>query len=92
MSDPTRRPRKRLDLLGSLDDLAAGRFFAPDPGWLRDNYFQPESDNTWRELLESLVQSRSDLPPIRYRRLGGAGTQARRFLRLLPDPRNRSAG
>lgn len=79
-------------LIGSLDDLTAGRFFAPDPGWLRDNYFQPESDNTWRELLESLVQNRSDLPPIRYRRLGGAGTQARRFLRLLPDPRNRSAG
>ncbi|OYO01310.1 DUF6716 putative glycosyltransferase [Enemella evansiae] len=79
-------------LIGTLDDLSAGRFRDPDPSWLRDNYFQPESDNTWRQRLETLVQQRSALPPVRFRGLGGLLPQARRFLRLLPDPRNRSAG
>lgn len=76
-------------LIGTLDDLRAARFGDPDPDWLQQNYFHPEADNTWRERLESLVQQRSELPPVRYRRIGGALGQARRFLRMLPDPRRR---
>jgi hypothetical protein len=48
------------ELLGTLDDLADARFFHPDPSWLRDNYFQPSSDNDLLPRLTQLAEAARD--------------------------------
>ncbi len=45
-------------LLGGRSEVVAGRFRHPHPGWLRDNYFHPESESTWWERVEALVALR----------------------------------
>ncbi|GAB3623293.1 hypothetical protein GCM10027418_13750 [Mariniluteicoccus endophyticus] len=70
-------------LIGDLDDLAAGRFFAPDPGWLRDNYFHDAADDELVGSLEGLVSRRDDLAPVRFRPLGSPRERVRRHLRMV---------
>ena len=38
-------------LIGTLDDLAAGSFSAPDPRWCRANYFHSPQDEDWLALV-----------------------------------------
>lgn len=45
-------------LLGGRNEVVGGRFRHPHPGWLRDNYFHPESESTWWERVEALVALR----------------------------------
>ncbi|MCG2623689.1 hypothetical protein LVY72_17485 [Arthrobacter sp. I2-34] len=75
-------------LLGTLDDLKAGRFFHPEPGWLRDNYFH-QQDTPLGDLLAlyarraragKLVLSDERLAANRRRRL------RLRLRTLLPAP------
>lgn len=46
-------------LVGDLDDVVAGRVGEPDPAWLADNYFHPETDDTWVAELERLRTERA---------------------------------
>jgi hypothetical protein len=74
--------------LGTLEDLAAGRFSVPDPAWLRANYFHPSSDDDWLDRLRLLLSQRTPtgLPPLR-RPTGSVRAGLRRRLRLLvPAP------
>jgi hypothetical protein len=75
-------------LLGTLEDLKAGRFFHPEPGWLRDNYFH-QQDTPLGDLLAlyagraragKLVMSEERLAANRRRRL------RLRLRTLLPAP------
>ncbi|MDX6744649.1 DUF6716 putative glycosyltransferase [Actinocorallia sp. A-T 12471] len=52
-------------VLGSLDELARGRFKKPEPRWCRANYFHPPSENDWADALDELVASAASLPPPR---------------------------
>ncbi|WP_436757582.1 DUF6716 putative glycosyltransferase [Streptosporangium sp. V21-05] len=47
-------------LLGTLDDLSAGRFLDPDDAWCKVNYFHPGGESDWVSRMVSLVgQARS---------------------------------
>ncbi len=41
--------------LDGLDALRAADFRHPEKWWLADNYFHPQEDNTWIDLLDELV-------------------------------------
>jgi hypothetical protein len=73
------------DCLGTLDDVANGRFFRPDQIWMRQNYFHPEADSDWLEKLWELTEQRraGGLPVSRVRPSGSAASRWRRLLRLL---------
>lgn len=73
-------------LLGGLADLAAARFAAPHPHWLRDNYFHPDADNDWVEQVTDLVRRRAEgrLPAYAGGSAAGWPTRLRRQLRLQP--------
>ncbi|WEK60787.1 MAG: hypothetical protein P0Y60_16030 [Candidatus Microbacterium colombiense] len=45
-------------LLGGRSEVIAGRFRHPHPDWLRDNYFHPDGESTWRDRIEQLVALR----------------------------------
>jgi hypothetical protein len=45
-------------LLGSLDDVVAGRFAHADPQWCRDNYFHDPAEDTWVDRVRVLVAQR----------------------------------
>lgn len=74
--------------LGTLDDVAAGRFRRPAPDWLRENYFHPAADDDWRGQLTDLVGVRSATGlPARPHASGSGPARVRRRLRLLvPSP------
>lgn len=81
-------------LLGSADDLLAGRFRHPDARWLEDNYFHGPDEDTWTLRVQELLERRRavGLPPYRelpagwanrlrrllYRRVAFAGVRGRR--------------
>jgi hypothetical protein len=46
-------------LLGSSDDLIAGRFREVEPAWAHDNYFHDPSENTLVAELEALLARRA---------------------------------
>ncbi|GAA3042037.1 DUF6716 putative glycosyltransferase [Streptosporangium longisporum] len=71
-------------LLGTLDDLAAGRFLDPDDAWCRANYFHPGADDDWISRMVSLVgQARSGrLVPARSLLDGPQYAAARRRARM----------
>ncbi len=45
-------------VLGSTDDLVAGRFRDPEAPWLERNYFHDPSDDTWLAAVEELLAIR----------------------------------
>ena len=72
--------------LGTLDDLAAGRFGVPDPRWLADNYLHrapSELPDAIGQLAEA--RRRGELTPPRTRRTRGVvlGRVRRRLLRTF---------
>ncbi|MEV4381746.1 DUF6716 putative glycosyltransferase [Streptosporangium sp. NPDC049644] len=71
-------------LLGTLDDLSAGRFLEPDAAWCRDNYFHPGDESDWVSRMVSLVgQARSGrLVPARSLLDGPEYAAARRRARM----------
>ncbi|MFI6455008.1 DUF6716 putative glycosyltransferase [Streptosporangium amethystogenes] len=71
-------------LLGTLDDLSAGRFLEPDDAWCRDNYFHPGDESDWVSRMVSLVgQARSGrLVPARSLLDGPEYAAARRRARM----------
>jgi hypothetical protein len=75
-------------LFGTLKDLTAGRFFHPEPGWLRENYFHRQ-DAQLADLLAlyaararagKLASGAVELSAARRRRL------RQRLRTLLPAP------
>ncbi|HEX4816306.1 MAG TPA: DUF6716 putative glycosyltransferase [Nonomuraea sp.] len=50
------------DLLGTLDDLAAGGFRTASAAWCAANYFHPADRDDWSGLLTGLVISRPRVP------------------------------
>lgn len=46
-------------LLGSLDDVAHGRFRRVDPAWAADNYFHDPADDDWLQQVEQLLVDRA---------------------------------
>ncbi len=44
--------------LAGLDDVRAGRFTRPDPGWLAENYLHPPQDSDWTAVLGDLLRRR----------------------------------
>lgn len=72
--------------LGTLDDLAAGRFGVPDPTWLDDNYLHM-SPSELPALVRQLADARragSLVPPAASRRDGVVlGRSRRRLARTL---------
>lgn len=72
-------------LLGTLDDLRHGRFFHPDPSWLRANYFHTDSHNDWLARLAELVdqRARGPLPARAFSPLGRYRGRLRRQVRVL---------
>ncbi|GAA2209200.1 hypothetical protein GCM10009850_046580 [Nonomuraea monospora] len=50
------------DLLGTMDELAAGEFRTASEAWCAANYFQPAEDNDWAGLLAGLAISRPRRP------------------------------
>jgi hypothetical protein len=80
---------ERSGCLGTLDDVRQGRFFFPDPEWLRTNYFHPTEESDWLELLERLLAQRR-ATGLSDRSIRGAGLPAERVrqqLRLALPPR-----
>ncbi|MFB9888780.1 DUF6716 putative glycosyltransferase [Planobispora takensis] len=71
-------------LLGTLDDLAMGRFRTPQEEWCRANYFHGSADDDWSSRLVTLVgQARSGrLAPARSLLDGPRYAAARRRARL----------
>ncbi|MEU4835891.1 DUF6716 putative glycosyltransferase [Streptosporangium sp. NPDC023615] len=71
-------------LLGTLDDLADGRFLVPDAAWCEANYFHPRAADDWTSRLVSLVgQARSGrLVPARSLLDGPEYAAARRRARM----------
>lgn len=47
-------------LLGTTDDVVAGRFHRADPEWAADNYFHDADDDTWVADVEELLARRED--------------------------------
>ncbi|MCW2810900.1 MAG: hypothetical protein JWP61_1358, partial [Friedmanniella sp.] len=76
------------DCLGTLADVAAGRFRRPAPEWLRDNYFHPAADDDWCDQLGELLAQRSATGlPARPHASGSGPARVRRRLRLLVPSR-----
>ncbi|MFB9676435.1 DUF6716 putative glycosyltransferase [Streptosporangium vulgare] len=71
-------------LLGTLDDLSAGRFLDPDDAWCKVNYFHPGGESDWASRMVSLVgQARSGrLVPARSLLEGPEFAAARRRARM----------
>ncbi|WP_344859799.1 DUF6716 putative glycosyltransferase [Planomonospora alba] len=71
-------------VLGTLDDLAEGRFRTPDEAWCEANYFHGGGEDDWTSRLVSLVgQARSGrLVPARSLLDGPQYAAARRRARL----------
>ncbi|SNT50067.1 hypothetical protein SAMN05216276_105162 [Streptosporangium subroseum] len=71
-------------LLGTLDDLAGGRFRNPDVAWCQANYFHPGGESDWVSQMVSLVgQARSGrLVPAKSLLDGSQFAAARRRARL----------
>ena len=69
---------------GSLAELAEGRLRTPDPDWLLDNYFHPESDADWLVRLGALVGLRDEqaLPAVPAGPPTSRGQLVRQYLRL----------
>ncbi|WP_246649894.1 DUF6716 putative glycosyltransferase [Nonomuraea coxensis] len=68
-------------LLGTLDDLAGGRFRAASPAWCTANYFHPAERDDWAALLAGLVSAGPGGPAASL--LDGPGhAAARRRARL----------
>ena len=66
-------------LLGSARDLVDGSFRQPRAGWLDQNYFHSESENTWIAAIERLVaQNRLGTLARRERIVRGRGGSLRR--------------
>ncbi len=63
------------DLLAGSEELIAGRFRRPHPGWLDDNYFHDPAENDWIEAIERALARREAGPfplrPLYAGRLGG---------------------
>jgi hypothetical protein len=82
--------------LGTLDDLAAGRFLTPDEAWCRANYFHDPSAIDLVSRMTSLVeQARAGLLPAPRPLLDGAAHAAgrrRARLRLEVPPKVLRAG
>jgi hypothetical protein len=74
--------------LGTLADLARGRFFRPDAGWSAANYFHPVVENDALTWLRSLVSRRraGNLSVLPYRGHRGWPAVRRRLRLLLPAP------
>ena len=73
--------------LGTLADLKAGRLYAADPAWMRENYFHPAADNTWLGRLDQLLADRaSGRLHRRSAPTGSRWVRARRRLRLTVPP------
>lgn len=75
--------------LGTLADVRDGRFRTPAPEWMTDNYFHPDAESDWLEILTELLAVRAGrgLAPVTVRPAGSSATRARRRLRLLvPAP------
>lgn len=68
-------------LLGSLDDVVAGRFAYADPAWCVDNYFHPAQEDTWVERVRTLVEQRRTVGLPAYPELPGSWRDG--FRRLL---------
>lgn len=71
-------------LLGTLDDLSAGRFLDPDDAWCKVNYFHPGGESDWVSRMVSLVgQARSGrLVPAKSLLEGAEYAAARRRARM----------
>ncbi|MEU4541087.1 DUF6716 putative glycosyltransferase [Streptosporangium sp. NPDC023825] len=71
-------------LLGTLEDLSAGRFLDPDDAWCKVNYFHPGGESDWVSRMVSLVgQARSGrLVPARSLLEGPEFAAARRRARM----------
>jgi hypothetical protein len=71
-------------LLGTLDDLAGGRFLTPNEAWCQANYFHPGGESDWVSQMVSLVgQARSGrLVPAKSLLDGPQFAAARRRARL----------
>ncbi|MFF5112126.1 DUF6716 putative glycosyltransferase [Streptosporangium sp. NPDC000509] len=71
-------------LLGTLDDLSAGRFLHPDDAWCKVNYFHPGGESDWVSRMVSLVgKARSGrLAPAMSLLEGPEYTTARRRARM----------
>ncbi|MEV5410467.1 DUF6716 putative glycosyltransferase [Thermopolyspora sp. NPDC052614] len=72
------------DCLGTLDDLAAGRFRTPDEGWCRSNYFHDPAANDVVAQMTALAERSAAglLAPARSLLDGPAHAAARRRARL----------
>jgi hypothetical protein len=57
-------------VLAPSEELVAGRFRHPEPGWLDDNYFHPRSDDDWAATVEELIAVR-DSAGLHLRRQSG---------------------
>jgi len=75
-------------LIGTLHDVAAGRFFTASEQWRAENYFHPEPDE-----LPAVLDALGTLPPVAPGPpVGGRRAQARRLARLaLPGLAGRAA-
>ncbi|GAB2921586.1 DUF6716 putative glycosyltransferase [Nonomuraea fastidiosa] len=51
-------------LLGTLDDLAQGRFRTASPDWCAANYFHPADRDDWARRLSELVESGPRTPAV----------------------------
>lgn len=71
-------------LIGSLDDLAAGRFRTPNAAWLRDNYFHDPGEDTWLSELAELAAAPRE--PIDIEPFGTPAARLRRWVRLAARP------
>ncbi|GAA2856288.1 hypothetical protein GCM10010517_14580 [Streptosporangium fragile] len=71
-------------LLGTLDDLALGRFRTPEDAWCKANYFHSGDESDWASRMVSLIgQARSGrLVPARSLLDGPEYAAARRRARL----------
>lgn len=70
--------------LGDLEDVRAGRAFAPDPTWLLDNYFHPVDEDDLIQRLTDLVRRRdAGRLTLRSRRLRPSWRRFRETARLL---------
>jgi hypothetical protein len=66
-------------LLGSSEDLIAGRFNHPEPAWLGDNYFHGSASDTWVEALTRILTVRATgVFPLKSLRRGVAGGRLRK--------------
>jgi hypothetical protein len=81
-------------LFGNADDLVAGRFSAPDPAWLDDNYLHGRADDDWASALDHLVDrealARTAVLPQRFNRVGWGLRRAWERKRML-GPFDRTA-